>query len=185
MAGHHSSRLGVEWCPRGRADGRGLEHERECVQERERDKRDEREIVREPFYVHFLPRRPECSERGERMGAAGNMPPNMPPPNTQARAHPGNMPPRPAAAPVPQTPLADAFFAAAGDLEGKLQEVVRKTATVGTGSAAQPSLVPKWKRALRLELGEGVLTYYVSYSFYFNFMFPATVFLESTIKTVV
>ena len=46
---------------------------------------------------------------------------------------------RPALAPVPRTPLADAFLAAAGGLEERLQEVVREAAAEGTGSAAQPA----------------------------------------------
>ena len=54
--------------------------------------------------------------------------------------------PGPALAPVPRTPLADAFLAAAGDLEERLQEPRASTAgrgaaeaRAGTGSAAQPA----------------------------------------------
>ena len=54
--------------------------------------------------------------------------------------------PGPALAPVPRTPLADAFLAAAGGLEERLQEPRASTAgrgaaeaRAGTGSAAQPA----------------------------------------------
>ena len=47
--------------------------------------------------------------------------------------------PRPALAPVPRTPLADAFLAVAGGLEERLQEPRAAEAQAGTGSAAQPA----------------------------------------------
>ena len=68
-------------------------------------------------------------------GAAPTLPvePSLP------RAPAKQPPPGPALAPVPPTPLADAFLAAAGGLEERLQEPRAAEAQAGTGSAAQPA----------------------------------------------